>query len=800
MEKSKESDGASRMAAKKRLKSQVNPEEEISVEQARSLIHELRIHQIELEMQNEELRRSQAQLDESRHRYADLYDFAPVGYLTFDHEGLIVEANLTAAKQLGEERARFLKKPFFLYVIKADRDAFRLHLAKVFDTAKPQTHELKLKPGAGEEFYARLESLFIEDANGKRFARTSISDISCSRHAEEVLQRAHDELEERVAARTAELSIANEQLRHEMEERRLGETQTRAVNALLKLLNEVSSSKEYLDDVLQEIQRQSGCCCIGIRMLHEKGLVSYESHMGFSREFLEAESRLSLERDCCVCTRIIAEQTEPIDYPYLTEAGVFLCNDTTELAARLTEKEQSKFRGSCIRHGFRSVAVIPVRHGGKMVGAIHLADKRENMIPLKQVEFIESLAKLIGAAIHKFTIQERLQQNYDKQNAVNSLLRLSIEEVSIDELLGRSLDTLLSIPWLSLESKGSVYLVENGFGALVLKAQRGMTGEREGSCHQNLYEKGVSERTMITREIQLLRCPDSHNELLSGSLPHSHYSIPILCSGSVLGMIDLRVNVDHFQDQKELEFLTAVANTLSGIIQRKQSVEALRESEKQLRILSSQLLKAQEEERKRIACELHDSIGSSLSAIKFSIENTCKQFEQDGAACQSLNNLIGVAQHAIDESRRIMTDLRPSILDDLGIVVTIGWFCRRSRSIYSDIHIEQQIDIQEHEIPEPLKIVIFRVMQEGFNNIFKYSKADLVEIALMRRGGSIELTIEDNGAGFDVGAILAGEGHRKGLGLISMKERTELSGGTFTIESLPGEGTTIRASWSYGDE
>src|SRR5208283_5088957 len=95
-----------RMAAEKRMHSQVDPPEEISVEDAKSLIHELRAHQIELEMQNEELRQAHAQIEESRERYADLYDFAPVGYLALDDKGHVVEANLAAAAQLSTERAR----------------------------------------------------------------------------------------------------------------------------------------------------------------------------------------------------------------------------------------------------------------------------------------------------------------------------------------------------------------------------------------------------------------------------------------------------------------------------------------------------------------------------------------------------------------------------------------------------------------------------------------------------------------------------------------------------------------------
>ncbi|MGA2226275.1 MAG: PAS domain S-box protein [Syntrophobacteraceae bacterium] len=184
MKNSKSGDDTLRRNAEMRLRSQMDVPEEISAEDAKGLIHELRVHQIELEMQNDELRRSQIQLEESRMRYADLYDFAPIGYVTFDQEGLIVEANLTAAKQLGKERSRILKRPLLLNVFGKDRDAFHLHLAKVFKTGERQTCEVRLAPEIGETFYARLDSIFIEDASGKCFARTSITDITDRKQAE----------------------------------------------------------------------------------------------------------------------------------------------------------------------------------------------------------------------------------------------------------------------------------------------------------------------------------------------------------------------------------------------------------------------------------------------------------------------------------------------------------------------------------------------------------------------------------------------------------------------------------------
>lgn len=232
------------------------------------------------------------------------------------------------------------------------------------------------------------------------------------------------------------------------------------------------------------------------------------------------------------------------------------------------------------------------------------------------------------------------------------------------------------------------------------------------------------------------------------------------------------------------------------ILERKRTEDVLRNSEAQLRFLSSRLLTAQEEASKKLAGELHDSIGSSLTAIKFSLESTACQADNGGIHRPGrLQSLIDLTQQAIDESRRIMTSLRPLILDDLGIIPTIEWYCRQFESIYSTIRIEKRIDIEEEDVPEPLKIVIFRIMQEALNNIAKYSNAESGFLLLRKRNHSIELTIEDNGVGFDPDPGRSGRGFKGGLGLAGMRERTELSGGSFLVSSQPGRGTTIHASW-----
>jgi signal transduction histidine kinase len=136
------------------------------------------------------------------------------------------------------------------------------------------------------------------------------------------------------------------------------------------------------------------------------------------------------------------------------------------------------------------------------------------------------------------------------------------------------------------------------------------------------------------------------------------------------------------------------------------------------------------------------------------------------------------------------------MLDDLGILATINWFCREFQMIYSDIRIEKQVAVQENEVPEPLKMVIFRVLQEAMNNIAKHSNADLVHLCFFRKtDAAIALTVEDNGRGFDLEKALSLKNPEKRFGITSMKERTELTGGSFAIKSTPGAGTAISASW-----
>jgi PAS domain S-box-containing protein len=152
--------------------------EVLSPEAARRALHELRVHQIELEMQNEELRRTEEALEISRARYFDLYDLAPVGYFTLSEQGLILEANLTAAKLLGVPRGTLAKQPLSRFILPEDQDIYYLHRKALLETGAPQAWELRVLKKDAAPFWVRVEATTAQDADGVSIWRAVMSDIT----------------------------------------------------------------------------------------------------------------------------------------------------------------------------------------------------------------------------------------------------------------------------------------------------------------------------------------------------------------------------------------------------------------------------------------------------------------------------------------------------------------------------------------------------------------------------------------------------------------------------------------------
>jgi len=208
------------------------------------------------------------------------------------------------------------------------------------------------------------------------------------------------------------------------------------------------------------------------------------------------------------------------------------------------------------------------------------------------------------------------------------------------------------------------------------------------------------------------------------------------------------------------------------------------------------LLFAQEEERKRIAADLHDGIGQNLSAIQLAIGGLRKALEDRVAAeeDEQFAHLIHYVAQTMEDVRRISMDLRPSMLDDLGIVSTVDWFCDGLRPVLSNAGVDmiKTVRASEDAIPAPVKVAIFRIMQEACSNACKHAQPRRLSVLLETDAEGIRLEVADDGMGFRPASV---QRTVPGFGLDSMRERAAMTGGHLTIRSQPEKGTRIVATW-----
>ena len=228
----------------------------------------------------------------------------------------------------------------------------------------------------------------------------------------------------------------------------------------------------------------------------------------------------------------------------------------------------------------------------------------------------------------------------------------------------------------------------------------------------------------------------------------------------------------------------------------KERTAELEEANENLRQVPSRLIDAQENERKRLAVELHDSVGQTLAALKFRIEHVIvlldkREYKQ---GVDQLHEFVPVLQRSIDETRTIYMGLKPTVLTEYGILAALNWYRREILRIYPEHHIELETSIREEDIPEDLKTAMFRIAQEALNNCCKHSRAEWIDLRLTGHDGVIELEIEDDGIGMDLDFIMASRA-AKSLGLIGMRERAELTGGEFMMQAGEHQGALVRVVW-----
>ena len=363
---------AEEIVREKAARSPEKPEAQ-SPEENRRMLQELRVHQIELEMQNDELRRAQAELDASRARYFDLYDLAPVGYVTLSEKGMILEANLTAATLLGVTRGGLVKQRISRFIIKEDQDIYYRHTKQLFEAGEPQAFELRMVKKDETAFWAHLETSTTHDADGAPVHRVVITDIA---------------------------------------ERKFLEDERELTGRLILLVNTPGDFRERMSELLYSLQFWSGCEAVGIRLRNGDGYPYYET-LGFPPAFSNGENSLcaygpdgKILRDGtgspvleCMCGNILCGRFDP-SKPFFTNYGSFWTNSINPLLAGAGESDrQARTRNRCNVEGYKSVALIPLRIGNQFFGLLQFNDHRPDRFTPGLIAHLERVADSLAIAL-----------------------------------------------------------------------------------------------------------------------------------------------------------------------------------------------------------------------------------------------------------------------------------------------------------------------------------------------------------------------------------------------------------------
>jgi PAS domain S-box-containing protein len=514
------------------------------------------------------------------------------------------------------------------------------------------------------------------------------------RAAEEALKSAHDELEERVEERTAQLARTNAQLMKQIEERKLTEEAVRESEEKFRTVSEQSPNMIFINRGGKVLYANKVC----------------EEIMGYKRDTYYASdfdflSLIAPESMNTVATAFKrhtqGKDVEPFEYTLISKEG-------KRIEAIITTKLMN-YKGERAILGI----VTDITERKRVEEALRKSEKR-----------YRQLVKHAPAAIFEFDVEKQ------KLVALNDVFY---------EFLGYTKEEIEALDPIDLVAEESHALYSKRLGKV-------LAGEQiSDEVEYKLRDKGGKELWAL-------------------------------------------VNTRLFSEQGKPRRATVVAHDITEL---KRAEEALRDSEKRLRSLSSKLMKAQEKERRRLSKELHDELGQALALLKHRMRSIQRSLEEGQSPLKEKSEEVTQSIDGIIENvRRLSRDLSPSILEDLGLSSALRWLIENFDNQYALVT-SFEIDNVDHLFSKEAQTNLYRIAQETLTNIGKHAEAKQVSFTVKENDGGVSLIIEDDGKGFDMNEVRAKQYPEKGLGLDAMEERAHMLGASLHVRSPVGEGTRI---------
>ncbi len=468
--------------------------------------------------------------------------------------------------------------------------------------------------------------------------------------------------------------------------------------------------------------------------------------------------------DGLYCSRVChhGEPCEPPNYD-CPISSVVLTGRTVRITQEITDPENGK-------KVYKEISASPLRDpDGKINRVVALTRDVTN-----QKEISDSLFQR--------------NQQLSILNAVSMTVNHSLD---LEDILNRSLEAVLKLTEIDV---GAIFLQEEVQGMLILMAYQGLSEEAarfaaefgmlDGSCG-GVMDHGKIVVVPNLKHYRTRRANALRREGLS-TLVH----VPLTSKGSVLGSMCIGTHRPKEFSHQEQELLTAIGSQIAVAIENARLYAEVQAKERTRGELFMKAINAQEEERKRIARELHDDTSQSLTALLFFVEESL-ELKPIPEIYRRLEGMHDLVQHTLDGVHKLIFDLRPSMLDHLGLIPSIRWFAE-SRLQLKGVRVLVEAMTPHQRLPAEMETALFRIVQEAIVNIARHAAARNVKIELQIIETDLRLVIEDDGVGFDLAELELAQDSIRGMGLLGMQERLELLGGDLDVETSPGSGTRLR--------
>ena len=405
---------------------------------------------------------------------------------------------------------------------------------------------------------------------------------------------------------------------------------------------------------------------------------------------------------------------------------------------------------------------------------------------------------IIKDITHRKRTEEALQQRNRELSILNSIAVALNHNMPLNLILQEALKNVLKVLELN---RGAIFLINRQREKTEVIAKSGFKAEAAGVDQRVFFKDPLLSKALLEDDMILKPEPifptfkarfDSKAQIFSPWLT----CFLITFKGKGVGFMGLDIPSSRRLSQYEFHLMGSLGNFLGGAIVNAQMRETIRRDRHELRRLTAKLFQSQEEERRRIARELHDESGQSLTAVKLALERLEQNVpSSENGLREAIGEIIMMVRRTSSEIRHLSYHLHPTLLSDLGLEPALDLYFKEIKN-HTGHNIEFSMVGFDHRLDADMETVFYRFSQESLTNALKHSGSDSFRLSIIKSYPKIIFRAEDDGIGFDTRIIGT---DKRNLGLLGMRERTSLLGGTFQLRSKPGEGTRIRIEIPFAE-